>query len=446
MHIPDRLSRTGAETGDLAVTATPRPIRTGSGAWTALALLAAINFMNYYDRLLVVVVSEQLRLEFSLSDTQFGLLTGPAFVFVYAAASLMFGRIADIADRRRLIAFAVGLWSVMTALCGLARTFPMLALARAGIGVGEGGANPAGMSVLSDHFPPERRSTALALFQAGGMVGMLASFLLASQIAITFGWRAVFYIAALPGLVLAAAVLLKMPEPARGRFDRDAGKSPANFVKTLTDLWRNRAYRWLCAAASVGVYSSIGFLVWLPQFFIRYHGLDQSDVGLLFGPAATLGLITGMLLGGWLGDKLAVRSIARPVIICVGANVLLVPVMIVVLWAGSVAIALVACFVAMALAVVYAPSFQATMQSVCTPRQRGTAGAASNVLNALIGQGLAVLFVGKASDMLLPYAGPQSLRWALTISVAFTVIAGLAFIRAFYASKAHFSGKSSTGL
>ena len=109
---------------------------TPHGAWVALALLAGINFMNYYDRLLVVVVSQPLRLEFNMTDTQYGLLTGPAFVFVYAVASLLFGLLADRQNRRRLIGVAVGLWSAMTALCGMAGSFPMLALARAGIGVG----------------------------------------------------------------------------------------------------------------------------------------------------------------------------------------------------------------------------------------------------------------------------------------------------------------------
>ncbi|QQN75315.1 MFS transporter [Croceicoccus sp. YJ47] len=261
----------------------------------ALGLLATINMMNYYDRLLVVVMSEPLRQEFDLSDTQYGLLTGPAFVLVYALASLTFGRLADVCNRGRLIAFAIALWSAMTALCGFAKSFPMLALARAGIGIGEGGSNPAGLSLLSDHFPPQKRVNALALFQAGGMVGMLGSFLIASQIAIAHGWRAAFFIAALPGLLLAVASLIFLREPMRGRHDAqtadDAAAEPGSFMGTARDLWRNRAYRWLCAAASTGVFSSLGMLVWLPQFFIRYHGLNQSQVGLLFGPVAALGLL-----------------------------------------------------------------------------------------------------------------------------------------------------------
>ena len=410
---------------------------TPHGAWVALALLAGINFMNYYDRLLVVVVSQPLRLEFNMTDTQYGLLTGPAFVFVYAVASLLFGLLADRQNRRRLIGVAVGLWSAMTALCGMAGSFPMLALARAGIGVGEGGANPAGMSLLSDHFPAQKRSMALALFQVGGMFGMLASFMLASWITTKYDWRTTFLVAAVPGLLLAAATFFFMPEPKRGQ-QGEAASAPLPFFKTLGVLWQNKAYRWLSAAASFGVFSSLGMLIWLPQFFIRMHGMDQSHVGFLFGPAAALGLIAGMLLGGVLGNTAARHSLASPVRICIAANLLLAPVLLTVLWIPSTNIALIACFVGMALAVIYAPAFQATMQSVCKPEQRGTAGACSNVLNAIIGQGLIPLFVGALSDALMPTHGIESLRLALTASVGFTVISGLLFIVAYLTTRKQF--------
>jgi MFS family permease len=401
-----------------------------SSASTALLLLAAINLMNYYDRLLIVVVSQPLRLEFQLTDTQYGLLTGPAFVFVYAISSIVFGMLADRVERRRLIASATALWSILTACCGLAQSFPMLALARAGVGVGEGGANPAGLSLLSDHFPPERRALAMAMFQTGGMVGMLASFVVASQIAITYGWRMVFLVAAAPGLVIAALTWLLMREPTRGQYD-PAPHLAATQTGSLRALRCNSAYVWLSLAACFGVFSSLGMLIWLPQFFIRSHGMTQSQVGLLFGPVAALGLIAGTLLGGWLGDRMARRSLASPVIICICANLALIPICLLVLWSGSTPLALIACFVAMALAVVYAPAFQATMQTVCAPKQRGTASAVSNVLNALIGQGVLVLIVGQVSDALALVAGQDSLRWALTASLTFTAAAGLIFLGAY---------------
>lgn len=398
-----------------------------SGAWVALALLAAMNLMNYYDRLLVVVLSQPLRLEFALSDTQYALLTGPAFVLVYAIASLVFGRLADSRGRRGLIAFVIALWSAMTALCGFAKSFALLAVARAGVGIGEGGANPAGMSLLSDHFPPQRRALALALFQVGGNIGMLASFVTASWIATHHGWRAAFWVASVPGIILSALIFFCMPDAPRGQYDGD-GEEPAPLGRTLGQLWHNRAYIWLCAAASFGVFSSLGMLIWLPQYFIRLHGMAQQQVGFLFGPAASLGLIAGMLVGGWLGNRLAVRHLAAPVWICIVANLALVPVLLTILWSGSTGVALGACFLAMGLAVIYAPAFQATMQSVCSARQRGMAGACSNVLNALIGQGLIPLFVGMLSDRLMPAYGAESLRWALTVATGFTLLSGLLFM------------------
>ncbi len=415
----------------------PSPPST-SAPWIALALLAVMNLMNYYDRLLVVVVSQPLRLEFALSDTQYALLTGPAFVLVYAIASLLFGRLADHRNRRRLIAFVLTLWSGMTALCGFAQNFLLLALARAGVGIGEGGANPAGMSLISDHFPAQRRSLALALFQVGGNIGMLASFIAASWITAHHGWRAAFWIAAVPGLLLALLIFSFMPDAPRGQYDGKE-ESPTPFGPTMVQLWRNLPYRWLCWAASFGVFSSLGMLIWLPQFFIRLHGMDQRDVGILFGPAASFGLIIGMLIGGWLGNHLARRSLSAPVWICILANMLLIPTMLVVLWSGSTTIALVACFIGMGLAVLYAPAFQATMQSVCPARQRGMAGAWSNVLNALIGQGLIPLFVGIMSDRLMQHHGVESLRLALTASLVFPLLSGLLFLLAYRHSRRLFN-------
>lgn len=404
----------------------------------AMVILAFVNLMNYYDRMLVVVVSQPLRLEFSLTDTQYGLLTGPAFVFVYALSSLVFGVLADRYNRRRVIAAALAIWSIMTALCGFARDFCLLALGRAGVGVGEGGTNPAGMSILSDHFPPQRRSMALAIFAAGGMVGLFLSFVIGSWISAHYGWRAVFLVAGVPGVILAIVALFFIPEPPRGQYDPLPVTRPT-YGETLRRLARNPAYVALCIAASLGVFSSLGMLIWLPQFFIRNHDMTMQQLGLLFGPAAALGLCAGMIAGGWIGNWLARRSLAHPVLICIFANLALVPLYLFVLWTASVTLALVVTFVAMALAVIYAPAFQASMQTVCEPDVRATAAAISNVLNAIIGQGAVPLLVGVLSDAFTPSLGSgEALRWSLTISTIFALLAGLFFIRALTVTRTHF--------
>lgn len=404
-------------------------------AWQALIILSAISLLNYYDRMLVVVVSQPLRLEFDLSDTEYGLLTGPAFVIVYALASLLFGVLADRYNRRKVIAAALALWSAMTALCGIAKSFPVLAAARAGVGVGEGGCNPAGLSLISDHFPPERRPFALAIFNAGGMIGLFLSFVLGSAIVAAFDWRAVFLIAGIPGLLLALVALKWLKEPPRGRFDA-AGQAAMPYAQALRTLWRNKAYVWLCIAASLGVFSSLGMLIWLPQYFIRTHGMGQAEVGFLFGPAAALGLFAGMMAGGWIADRMARTGLERPVLLCISANLALVPIYLVVLWSGSVTLALIATFAAMATSVLYAPAFQATMQTVLVPGARATGAAVSNVLNSIIGQGAIPLLVGVASDAMRPTLGQgEALRWSLTGAIVFALLCGLAFIPALRATR-----------
>lgn len=408
------------------------------GALGALLILALVNLLNYYDRMLVVVVSQPLRLEFQLSDTQYGLLTGPAFVLVYAIASLLFGYLADRHSRRKVVAVALGAWSVMTALCGMAQSFWVLALARAGVGVGEGGSNPAGMSMLSDHFPAQRRSMTMAVFSGGGMIGLFLSFVLGSWINAHYGWRTVFIVSGLPGLVLAIVAWRALREPARGAFDAlpvGAQVEPLGYRESLAHLLRNGAYVRLCVAAALGSFGSLGMLIWLPQFFIRTHGLSVQQVGLLFGPAAALGLFAGMLIGGWAGNRLARGGLARPVILCVAANLLVVPLYLAVLWVPTPALALATTFVAMATSTAYAPAFQAAMQNVSEPRLRATAAAVSNVVVAVIGQGVLPLLVGAVSDALMPQVGSESLRLALTAAQGFIIVGGILFVGAWRATR-----------
>ena len=408
------------------------------GAVVALLFLSLINLLNYYDRMLVVVVSEPLRLEFDLTDTQYGILTGPAFVLVYALGSLFFGYQADRRNRRNILVLVLGLWSVTTALCGLATNFLTLALARAGVSIGEAGSNPAGMSMLSDHYPPQRRSMALAIFAVGGMLGLFLSFVLGSWINEHYGWRVVFLIAGVPGIILAIATLLRVDEPLRGRFDQSR-PDQLSYAEGLRCLVANPAFVWLCIAASLGAFSSLGMMVWLPQFFIRTHGLSVQEVGLLFGPAAALGLCAGMIAGGWFANHLAQRSLARPVTICVVSTFAVAPLYLTVLWTHSVVLALVATFAAMALSVFYAPAYQAAIQNVCQTNLRATAAAVSNVLIAVVGQGLLPLGVGLMSDAFKELASSAALQWSLTVAQVFVLLAGTLFVVARARTHSHFN-------
>lgn len=404
------------------------PARFTRAAAVGLALLAAVNILNYFDRLLITVVAGPVKKAFALSDTQFGLLSGPAFVLVYISTSLVFGWLTDRVNRRNLMALVLAVWSLMTLLGGVAQNFAQLAAARAGVGLGEAGSNPASLSMISDYYAPAWRGRAVALFQASGMIGIFLTFLLGGWVASVYGWRAVFFIAALPGLVLSAALLLFVKEPSRR--GQSAGQPAVTLGESLQLLRGNRAYCWVVLASGLAVFGNLGIMQWLPQFFIRSHHMKLTEIGMFFGPGLASGMIVGMLAGGWIGDRLGRKSLSRSLLLCVGANLLLAPLDLTLLWVPSLRLALILTFFHAALSVFYAPTLTATMQTIAGPRVRGMAAAIFNFVNGLLGQALFPLLVGIASDAFAAAHGEDSLRWGITVVIPIYWVASAVFVKA----------------
>jgi MFS family permease len=205
--------------------------RAPTAARTALAVLTAVYVLNYLDRQILSILAEDVKRDLALSDAQLGFLYGTAFAVFYAVFGLPLGRLADTWTRTRLLTGGLGLWSAMTALSGLARSFTQLALARFGVGVGEASANPAAFSLIADYYPPERRATALALYQAGLYVGSGLGLGIGGLVVARWdgvwgaaapfglhGWQVAFFIVGIPGLLLAPLVA-RLVEPERGRLD-----------------------------------------------------------------------------------------------------------------------------------------------------------------------------------------------------------------------------------
>jgi MFS family permease len=224
-----------------------------------LAVLTAVYVLNYLDRQILSILAEDVKRDLALSDAQLGFLYGTAFAVFYAVFGLPLGRLADTWTRTRLLTGGLGLWSAMTAASGLARSFTQLALARFGVGVGEASANPAAFSLIADYYPPERRATALALYQAGLYVGSglglgIGGLVVARWDAVwgatppfgLHGWQVAFFVVGLPGLLLAPLVA-RLVEPERGRLDglpapnathpfREAGRELRAVLPPLTLL------------------------------------------------------------------------------------------------------------------------------------------------------------------------------------------------------------------
>lgn len=269
--------------------------RPDRGAWFALAVLFAVNAVNFFDRLVIGAVGEPVRREFGLDDKMLGLLS-TAFTLVYAIVGLPLGRAADRYSRRKVLSAGVFVWSFFTGLSGLAQSFWQIFAARIGVGVAEASCAPAATSLIADLFPPEKRARAMSLFMLGLPVGIALSFAVSGAVARHYGWRAAFFVAGVPGLLLAGVSLL-LREPLR---TANADAPPSN--SPYRQILATPAMRWLILSGALHNFSLYALSFFLTPFLIRYHGLDLQQAG--FAAMLINGILTipGLLLGGVVGD------------------------------------------------------------------------------------------------------------------------------------------------
>lgn len=390
-----------------------------------LMMLALAFCLAYLDRLMMAVVAEPVRAEFDLSDKQLFLLTGAAFVLIYGACGLISGWLLDRVSRRKVIGWALGVWSLFTMACGFATSFGTLAVARAGVGVGESAIVPAAMAIISDTYEPQRRPLAMGIFFAGGMVGVLLAWVVGGWVSAEYGWRYAFLIAGPPGIVLGVLVLWKGHEP-----PREAAPASTSGRSTFGDVWRNRPLMWLIAAGSVLTFVNVGLIGQLGSFFVRSHGMAVRDVGLIFGPVLAGGTALGLIGGGWIGNRLAARGVDALLRFSVINAFCLFPIYMLVFLAPSKELALGALFLSTIASVLYSPCFSAAYQTVTAPHTRATAAGISGFANAVVGGALTTFLVGALSDHLKPDYGAESLRYAMMAGLVTCLISGAMFMYA----------------
>ena len=264
----------------------------------ALLVLVAINILNFYDRNVLGALTEPIRKEFTLTDTQVGLL-GSIFIWLYAIIGVPLGKIADSRSRRKLLAGGMVVWTALTAVAALATSYTMLLFSRLGFAVGEAAVAPAATSWIGDLFPPAQRSRPLALFMLGVPIGGAASYFLSGPIAQAFGWRVAMVIAAAPALVL-LPLLLRLPEPVRnaavihGKFGRPAS---IRTILKIPTIW------WIIASGALLNFNMYAISVFLPAFLSRIHHVSLAQSGIATGLVYALGGVAGGLGAGWIGDR-----------------------------------------------------------------------------------------------------------------------------------------------
>ena len=365
----------------------------------ALTVLFAINAMNFFDRVIGGAVAEPIRREWGLSDSQLGAL-GTAFTLLYAFVGVPLGRLSDRTSRKHILAAGVFVWSLLTFLSGVARNFWQLFVMRLGVGIGEATCAPAGTSLIGDLFPPARRGRAMSVFMLGLPIGIALSYLVGSFVAHSYGWRAAFFVAGVPGLLCAIAALF-INEPRRGSSEGAPASLPAGpppsgrpyrAILSRPTMW------WIILSGALHNFNMYALGSFLSPFLIRYHHIDLRQAGLVTTVVYGLSGIPGLLVGGALADAMAKKRKDGRLLVGSVCILISVPFLILALRASAVTPFLIFATLGCMVMYVYYSSVYAAIHDIVEPELRGTAMALYFFAMYVLGASLGPLGTGMASD------------------------------------------------
>lgn len=292
-------------------------------AWYVVAILTLANASAFIDRQILGLLVGPIRRDLGISDTQMGLLYGLAFALFYTLLGLPVGRAADRGSRRAIIGFGIAIWSVMTVLCGLARTYDQLLLARFGVAIGEAALAAPALSLIADYFPIDRRATVLSVYTLGiflgaglaNLVGGIALSRLGGDAAVVLPfigairpWQQVFVVVGLPGLFI-ALLMLTVREPARHETGQADASHGFRIREVVRYLGANRR-TFLCHNLGYAVFALVNFAsaAWLPTNLIRTYGWTVSRAGITLGTLTVTVGVLGVIVGGRVSDALLARG------------------------------------------------------------------------------------------------------------------------------------------
>jgi MFS family permease len=360
----------------------------------SLAVLFAVNILNFYDRQALGALAEPVRKEFGLNDTQLGALT-TMFTLLYALVGVPLGRLADAWSRSKLLALGVAVWTSLTAVGGLATSYGMLMFSRLGVAMGEAVCAPAATSWIGDLFPPARRSRALAVFMLGVPLGAALSYSISGPVAQVWGWRTAMVLAALPGAVL-VPVLLMLREPQRGASE----DRPAAVAGSAWALLRIRTLWWMIASGALVNFNLYALGTFLPAFLTRFHGLSVGESGFWSGLGHAAAGVAGGLFAGFWGDRAIRKARQGRMRAAALAALLAAPAALFGISqpAGAAQAALIGIMVAYGLLNMYYGLVYSALQDIVAPGLRGTAMAVYFMAMYLCGASFGPLLTGRLSD------------------------------------------------
>lgn len=380
---------------------------------TALALLTALNLLNYIDRSVLFAVQDLVKAEFHRSDLAFGLLTTVFFIFYMCAAPFM-GPLSLRFSRKRVIVTGALVWSVATLLTAFTKNFDELLIRHTLVGIGEASFVILSPTFVADMFPPEKRGRVMGVFYLAIPVGTALGYLLGGVMGPKYGWRTPFYVGAAPGVLLALLLLL-IPEPVLGQFDPPESKVPER--DTLKSLIRNPAFLTATFGMAMMTFALGGLQVWMPTFLHRAHGYSLGDASLVFGLSTLVNGLVASLAGGWISDRVLRRTKSAHYLVSAVSLGLGIPAMCIALFANGRPM-VVGIFVSEFFLLLNTGPLNAAVINSVGPHVRAAALAANIFIFHLLGDVPSAALIGYISDkysLQLAFLGPVI---AITLSSA----------------------------
>ena len=371
---------------------------------TALALLTALNLLNYIDRSVLFAVQDLVKAEFHRSDAAFGLLTSVFFIFYMCAAPFM-GPLSLRFSRKRVIVAGALVWSGATLLTAVTTNFNQLLIRHTLVGIGEASFVILSPTFVADLFPVEKRGRVMGVFYLALPVGTALGYLLGGVMGPKYGWRAPFYAGAAPGVLLALLLLL-LPEPPLGQFDTPESKTKDR--DTLKSLFHNPAFLTATLGMAMMTFALGGLQVWMPTFLHRAHGYSLLDANIIFGLSTIVNGLVASLAGGWISDWLLRRTSSAHYLVSAVSLGLGIPAMCVALFASGRTM-VVGIFVAEFLLLLNTGPLNAAIIDSVGPHVRAAALAASIFVYHLLGDVPSPALIGYMSDkysLQLAFLGP----------------------------------------
>ena len=400
--------------------------------WAMLTFVAlfAMNLLDYLDRNILTSIRDQIRADIPMSNFRWGLLPS-IFLVSYSLISPLMGWMGDRYKRTWLLAGGVGVWSLATLGTGLARDYGHLALARSFLGIGEATYGVIAPTILLDLFSREQRSKMLSAFYLAMPIGAALGVMLGPYMAETIGWHRAFFLVGAPGMV-AAVVALFLPDPVRGASEaidpkrllehEKAGVSRADYV----DLMVNSSYTYTVFGMCAYTFAIGGLLIWIPNYLFGTRGFEQKTAGLALGAVTFAAALVGMMVGGWLSDRLAKTRPGALFVVPGIAMIASIPFVVIALFSKSAPIIYAAMFAAETLMFVNTGPCNAIIANVVQPNLRAAAYAISFAAVHFLGDIWSPTLIGKAADL---FGDPETMRSSIgqvlkSIGVEPTQVAG----------------------